>query len=167
MTCSFLASAIFSFSGLCVKLTTGRVPVLEVCFIRSALSFGLTQLLMQAIGMPARQFFGQRPNLKLLLLRGCCGACSMVRVACGCWERGRASGAPPLTVTLCLFFLQTTYYIALFLLPLADAVTINVVGPPVTVLFARLLLKEPLGCVSCVLAQDGCMHCTLADQPAS
>lgn len=41
--------------------------------------------------------------------------------------------------------LQTTYYVALFMLPLGDAVTINLVGPPVTAIFARLLLKEPLG----------------------
>lgn len=41
--------------------------------------------------------------------------------------------------------LQTTYYVALFMLPLGDAVTINLIGPPVTAVFARLLLKEPLG----------------------
>ena len=44
-----------------------------------------------------------------------------------------------------LLFLQTTYYVALFMLPLGDAVTINLIGPPVTAVFARLLLKEPLG----------------------
>jgi len=41
--------------------------------------------------------------------------------------------------------MQTAYYMALFMLPLGDAVTINLIGPPVTAVFARLLLKEPLG----------------------
>lgn len=76
LTCAFLASLIFSFSALCVKLTGGRIPVLEVCFIRSSISFGLTIVLMKSTGMSP--IFGQRKNLRLLFMRGCCGACSMV-----------------------------------------------------------------------------------------
>lgn len=49
------------------------------------------------------------------------------------------------TLKAFVLVLQTTYYVALFMLPLGDAVTINLVGPPVTAIFARLLLKEPLG----------------------
>jgi hypothetical protein len=53
---------------------------------------------------------------------------------------------PGRTCTHCyLPVLQTTYYVALFMLPLGDAVTINLIGPPVTAVLARLLLKEPLG----------------------
>ncbi|WIA35490.1 hypothetical protein OEZ86_003920 [Tetradesmus obliquus] len=60
--------------------------------------------------------FGQRSNLPVLCMRGCCGACSV-----------------------------TAQYIGLFLLPLGDAVTITLVGPAVTALMARALLNEPLG----------------------
>lgn len=78
MTCSFLACLIFSFSALFVKLTGGRVPVLEVCLVRSSISAGLTFLLMWLTGINWRMWFGKRSNLRLLFLRGCCGACSMV-----------------------------------------------------------------------------------------
>ena len=39
LVCSGLACLVFSFSGLFVKMTNGRVPVLEVCLLRSILSF--------------------------------------------------------------------------------------------------------------------------------
>lgn len=44
-----------------------------------------------------------------------------------------------------LMSLQAAYYVGLFLLPLGDAVTINLVGPAVTATAARIFLKEPLG----------------------
>lgn len=90
------------------------MPLLEVCLVRSAISFGLTIVLMKSAKMSP--IFGQRSNLRLLFMRGCCGACSM-----------------------------TTWYIGLFLLPLGDCVTINLIGPAVTALVARAFLKEPLG----------------------
>jgi hypothetical protein len=42
---------------------------------------------------------------------------------------------------------QTCQYVALFALSLGDATLLNLLGPPVTAIFARLLLKEPLGWV--------------------
>lgn len=68
----------------------------------------------------------------------CNGYCAIIPNCCLCCVRA---------VTACFLpcVLQTTYYVALFLLPLGDAVTINLIGPPVTAIFARLLLKEPLG----------------------
>lgn len=44
-----------------------------------------------------------------------------------------------------LILLQTASYVALFMLPLGDAVTIKLIGPPMTATFACLLLKEPMG----------------------
>jgi drug/metabolite transporter (DMT)-like permease len=143
LTCSFLACLIFSFSALFVKLTGGRVPVLEVCLVRSSISAGLTFLLMWLTGINWRLWFGKRSNLRLLFLRGCCGACSMVSL-----EQAQAQQSQPghnSQPNCAAAVLQTTYYVALFLLPLGDAVTINLIGPPVTAVFARLLLKEPLG----------------------
>lgn len=52
--------------------------MLEVCLVRSSISAGLSLALMQLSGMPWRLFYGKRKNLKILFLRGCCGACSMV-----------------------------------------------------------------------------------------
>jgi hypothetical protein len=78
LTCSFLACLIFSFSGLFVKLTGGRVPVLQVCLVRSSTSAGLSFILMWLNKLPWRLYFGKRQNLKLLFARGCCGACAMV-----------------------------------------------------------------------------------------
>lgn len=78
LTCTFLACLIFSFSGLFVKLTGGRVPVLEVCLVRSSISAGLSFILMYVNKLPWRLYFGKRQNLKLLFARGCCGACAMV-----------------------------------------------------------------------------------------
>jgi hypothetical protein len=56
-------------AGLFVKLTGGRVPVLEVCLVRSAISFVLTILLMKSARMQG-PIFGQRSNLLLLSIRG-------------------------------------------------------------------------------------------------
>lgn len=78
LTCAFLSSFIFAFSSLFVKLTDGRVPVLEVCLVRSSISAALSLALMHFSGMPWRLFYGKKKNLKILFLRGCCGACSMV-----------------------------------------------------------------------------------------
>jgi hypothetical protein len=59
---------------------TARVPVLEVCLVRSSISAGLSFVLMYLSKMlPWRLYFGKRQNFKLLLARGCCGACAMVR----------------------------------------------------------------------------------------
>jgi threonine/homoserine efflux transporter RhtA len=134
--------------------------VLEVCLVRSSISLGLSLILMHLCGMRWQLFFGKRENLKLLTLRGCCGACSMVSTA-------SQQPAPPrlqllltvakhLVTTSVMLLLQTTYYVALFMLPLGDAVTINLIGPPVTAIFARVFLKEPLGYAVCLL---GCCPC--------
>ena len=40
--CSSAACAIFSVSALAVKLTAGRVPLLEVCLVRSVISWALS-----------------------------------------------------------------------------------------------------------------------------
>lgn len=182
LTCAFLASLIFSISALCVKLTGGRIPVLEVCFVRSSLSFLLTVVLMKSTGISP--VFGQRSNLRLLFMRGCCGACSMVCTVvptCLCQCHGLRTATKDLfdnrmrhfrcaaalfnstAVCACAVssplrmeiwhrsflvfrvWLQTSYYVGLFLLPLGDAVTIGLIGPAVTAIAARLFLKEPLG----------------------
>jgi hypothetical protein len=61
--------AAFCAAGLFVKLTGGRVPVLEVCLVRSAISFALAILLMKSARMQG-PVFGQRSNLLLLTIRG-------------------------------------------------------------------------------------------------
>eukprot|EP00775_Hariotina_reticulata_P005916 gene5916-biopygen7724 len=51
-----------------------------------------------------------------------------------------------------------SYYVALFLLPLGDAVVIGMIGPPITAVTARICLKEPLGSrglVGCLVALIG------------
>lgn len=85
LTCAFLSSFIFAFSSLFVKLTDGRFPVLEVCLVRSSISAALSLALMHFSGMPWRLFYGKKKNLKILFLRGCCGACSMVSTTSVLW----------------------------------------------------------------------------------
>jgi len=53
----------------------GRVTVLEVCLVRSTLSFTMSIILMKSMGMSP--LFGHRKNAPLLVARGCCGALSM------------------------------------------------------------------------------------------
>lgn len=53
----------------------GRIPVLQLCLVRSGLSFTMTVLLMK--GMHMSPMFGHRANAPLLVARGACGAVSM------------------------------------------------------------------------------------------
>ncbi|GBF88988.1 hypothetical protein Rsub_01487 [Raphidocelis subcapitata] len=75
LSCAAVAYVIFSISAFCVKLTHGHVPVLELCLVRSTLSFTLSVLLMWRLRM--YPMFGHRKNAPLLVARGVCGAVSM------------------------------------------------------------------------------------------
>ena len=75
LSCAFAAFLIFSLSAFAVKLTQGRVPVLEVCLVRSALSFTMSLVLIRSVGITP--VFGHRRSAPLLAARGCCGAASM------------------------------------------------------------------------------------------
>ena len=55
--------------------TAGRIPVLELCFVRSGLSFMLSVILMRS--MKVTPMFGHRKNAPLLVARGVCGALNM------------------------------------------------------------------------------------------
>ncbi|KAF6259064.1 hypothetical protein COO60DRAFT_1270311, partial [Scenedesmus sp. NREL 46B-D3] len=66
--CAALACVIFSFSSLQVKLTGGRVPVLQLCIIRSSISFCTSIAAGTASGI--KPLFGQRQHFPLLSLRG-------------------------------------------------------------------------------------------------
>eukprot|EP00882_Tetradesmus_deserticola_P011553 GHRQ01012220.1.p1 GENE.GHRQ01012220.1~~GHRQ01012220.1.p1 ORF type:complete len:172 (+),score=45.17 GHRQ01012220.1:1780-2295(+) len=66
--CASLACIIFSFSSLQVKLTGGRVPVLQLCIIRSSLSFCTSIAAGTASGI--KPLFGRRQHFPLLFLRG-------------------------------------------------------------------------------------------------
>jgi drug/metabolite transporter (DMT)-like permease len=72
-----VAGFVFSFNAVLLKLTHGRVPILEICLFRSSLSFILTLILSLYIGV--KPLFGHRCNLHLLLARGVLGTIS---VAC-------------------------------------------------------------------------------------
>lgn len=52
------------------------MPVLELCLVRSALSFGMCVALMR--GMRISPMFGKRSSWPLLLARGCFGSMGMV-----------------------------------------------------------------------------------------
>ncbi|WIA38341.1 hypothetical protein OEZ86_001675 [Tetradesmus obliquus] len=150
--CASLACVIFSFSSLQVKLTGGRVPVLQLCIIRSSISFCTSIAAGAASGI--KPLFGQRQHFPLLFLRGFFGTLAIATsyIALLSLPLGDA-------VTIAqrqhfpLLFLRgffgtlaiATSYIALLSLPLGDAVTIAQMRPPVTAVMARLLLNEPLG----------------------
>lgn len=65
-----------------------------------------------------KPFFGHLRHMLLLLARGCFGAAAM-----------------------------QTYYLSLFMLPMADAVTLFFLSPTLTAVAAWLILKEELGLV--------------------
>ena len=72
-----VAGFVFSFNAVLIKLTHGRVPVLEICLFRSSLSCVFTFILALYTGV--KPLFGHRSNLHLLLARGVLGTIS---VAC-------------------------------------------------------------------------------------
>ena len=75
MVCSFFGSLFSSVSVLAVKATSDRVPLLEVCLVRSGLSWVLSVALMLALRI--EPMFGHRRNWPLLASRGVYGALSM------------------------------------------------------------------------------------------
>jgi drug/metabolite transporter (DMT)-like permease len=114
IACAATSSLIFAFSALFVKLTHGRIPVLEVCVIRSSFCFILSAAAMTAT--KTTPILGAQKHRPILFWRGCCGAMAMI-----------------------------SYYVALFLLPLGDAIVIGMIGPPITAVTAKVFLREPLG----------------------
>eukprot|EP00879_Flechtneria_rotunda_P004737 GHRR01005006.1.p1 GENE.GHRR01005006.1~~GHRR01005006.1.p1 ORF type:complete len:564 (+),score=172.35 GHRR01005006.1:243-1934(+) len=66
--CAALATVIFSVSGLQVKLTGGRVPVLQLCLIRSSISFFAS--LAIALSTRIKPLFGHQQHFHLLFCRG-------------------------------------------------------------------------------------------------
>lgn len=114
MICSLLSALLFAIQSLCVKMTGGRVPALEVALYRSSLSFLFSIIIAKAQGI--KPMFGHRENHKYLILRGICGAMAM---------------------NFSLF--------SILMLPIATAVTIGQINPPITALVAYLVLKEALG----------------------
>ncbi|KAF8062013.1 SEPTIN3 [Scenedesmus sp. PABB004] len=75
IACASVACLIFSLSGLQVKLTGDRVPVLQLCVVRSGVSFATSI----AVGSAARvaPLFGRRQQMPLLLARGLLGSVAM------------------------------------------------------------------------------------------
>lgn len=74
--CILLAAFIFSLSALCVKLTAGRVPVLEITLLRSGISFAVSTGLMRARRIAP--MFGARRSWGWLVPRGLFGAAAMI-----------------------------------------------------------------------------------------
>ncbi len=75
--CLVLAAFVFAVSVLCVKLTAGRVPVLEITLIRSSLSWVISVALAKIQGMPWNGLFGSNSKLGWLVARGITGALAM------------------------------------------------------------------------------------------
>lgn len=75
LTCAACATVIFSLSALQVKLTGGRVPVLELCVIRSSISLCTSLSLGKASKI--KPLFGHRRTLPLLVLRGLFGTAAI------------------------------------------------------------------------------------------
>lgn len=129
LACASTAALCASLSSLCVKLTAGRVPLFEVAAYRSTLALAASATVILLQGVKPRYLLGQRANMPLLLMRGTSGALAIL-----------------------------AKYLALFNLPIADAVVITNIGPPLTALLAWLLLKERLGWLGiggCLLSLAG------------
>ncbi|KAF6266011.1 hypothetical protein COO60DRAFT_639078 [Scenedesmus sp. NREL 46B-D3] len=105
---------IFSLSALFVKLTAGRVPVLQITLIRSALSFLVSTGIIRSRGI--QPMFGQRQHVSWLVARGVTGALAMI-----------------------------SFYAAILMLPLADAMTLFFLNPCMTAVAAWAIRGEPLG----------------------
>jgi hypothetical protein len=71
------AALIFSVSSLCVKLTGDRLPVLEIVCTRGLIS-GVVTALLACYNGTASSLFGSRANRHVLVLRGACGAATMI-----------------------------------------------------------------------------------------
>ncbi|WIA15999.1 hypothetical protein OEZ85_012734 [Tetradesmus obliquus] len=112
---------IFSLSALFVKLTAGRVPVLQITLIRSGLSFLVSTGIIKSRGI--QPMFGQRQHVGWLIARGVTGALAMI-----------------------------SFYAAILMLPLADAMTLFFLNPCMTAVAAWAIRGEPLG----LLGVAGC-----------
>uniref|UniRef100_A0A383VLI0 EamA domain-containing protein n=1 Tax=Tetradesmus obliquus TaxID=3088 RepID=A0A383VLI0_TETOB len=119
--CMLCAAFIFSLSALFVKLTAGRVPVLQITLIRSGLSFLVSTGIIKSRGI--QPMFGQRQHVGWLIARGVTGALAMI-----------------------------SFYAAILMLPLADAMTLFFLNPCMTALAAWAIRGEPLG----LLGVAGC-----------
>jgi hypothetical protein len=167
LLCAATSCVIFAFSGFAVKLTQSRVPVLELCLVRSFLSFCFSIALMKSMGMAP--MFGHQKNAPLLVARGVCGAASMAlyyaslqllplgdAVTIGGWRLVAAAalrvGGWMKSVALWLF--TGTPAAQTNLTPTHT----GLIQPPITAVAARLILKEPLGArgaIGCLVSLAG------------
>lgn len=75
LACAALAASIFSFSALQVHLTGGRVPVLQLCVLRSSLSLAVS--LGAGVSAGVSPLLGHRRHLPLLAARGLAGTAAI------------------------------------------------------------------------------------------
>jgi drug/metabolite transporter (DMT)-like permease len=73
---TLLAGLLSSCGALLVKLTGGRIPVLQICLFRSSISLAVT--LAVASYLRVKPLYGHPNNLTLLLLRGGLGTLSVI-----------------------------------------------------------------------------------------
>jgi drug/metabolite transporter (DMT)-like permease len=140
-----------------VKLTGGRVPVLQLCVLRSSLSLATSM----GVGTASRikPLLGHRARLPLLFMRGlfgtaaiCCSYFAVLNLPLG--DAGAAvvavarvfrSAAPALASCAAPAAVGATSGLAPPHPACAHAVTLAQTRPPITAIMAWLLLSEPLG----------------------